>query len=322
MRLKLTADDVGLNTTFVIATEHAEVTLLTPVLVPAVGKKPVLGTVVDTVTHQLDGMVAHKFTTDMMIDTRSVNEEILINSNDSLARTIGGKLSLGVLLTTDSIDALALVFVVIPLGTVLALLLALGSRTIATGAGVGAVGDVMIARLEAIRRALLSDNTIIHPVRDGRVRLTTLARASARASKHIFRRKNNILLFVDIVTITQRAHSTESPAGTAPSLITDHLHRLALRIFITRIILLRGTHMVLLSISPLIDTSVESLRVAHTKKLGTDILKAHPRNRAGQRCTPQSGPGVHTTHKIHSANAASNSHGNKNSNNGQKLHFC
>jgi len=222
----------------------------------------------------------------MMIDTRSVDEEIVINCDDSLARTVHSKLGNEVALTPDRVGTRALVLILIPGFTVLASTLASGSWAITAGAWVGAVGDVVIAGLEAVRRALLSHNTGVDPVVEGRRGAATIATTSARAGKHILRGKDDIMTLLDAVTIAQRADSTESPAGTAPGLITDHRHRLAVGIIITRIIRLRSTKTLIRSVGNTLKTSMEGLRISNTKKLCTNILKAHARNRASQRSTP------------------------------------
>jgi len=270
-------------------------------LIPTVGKKPVVGAILITVTHQLDGVETNKVAANMMIDTRSVNEEVLINSNDGLTRTIESKLSLQILLTTDRVGTSTLVLVIIPGFAVLASAVASRSGTIAAGARIGAARDVVIARREAVRRAFLSDNTSLNPVVISRVGRATIAATSIRASKHIFRGKDDITALLDADTIADGADSTESPAGTAPSLITDHAHRLAVGILLTRIIGFRSTQLQIFTVTNTLKTIMECLGISDTKKLCKDILKAHPSNRTIQRSTPQLCLAVHTTNKVHSA---------------------
>jgi len=304
--LHLTTDDVGLHAALVDATEHAEIALLTPVLVPAVGEEPVVGAVVNTVAHQLDGVVASKAAADVVVDTGGVHKEVLVDSDGCLARAVHGKLGHQILLTFDRVGTVALVLVLVPGLAVLAGAVASGGGAVAAGAGVGAARDVVIAGLEAVGRALLGHDTGLDPVVVGRIGAATVAATSARASEHILRGKDDIVAQLDAGTIADGVHSTKGPAGTAPGLITDHVHGLAVGVVVTRIIGLRSLQMLLLAVGHTLKASVEGLGISDTKKLGLDILKAHPGHRAGERGTPEVGLAVHATNKVHRAHTASN----------------
>ena len=324
MKLDLTTDNVRFDTALVLATEHAEIALLTPVFVPAVGKKPVVGAVLRTIAHQLDGVEADKAATDMMIDTRGVHEEIIIHSNDSFARTVHCKLSLEIALTSDRISTSALVLVLIPGFAVLTGTVACGSRTIAAGARVLAARDVVIAGGEAVGRALLSHDTSLDPVVVGRAGGATVAATSTRTGKHILGGEDDIVALLDAGTIADGADGTEGPAGAAPGLVTDHVHRLAVGILVTRIVRLGGTQVLLGTVGNTLKAGVEGLGVSDTKKLSADILTAHPCDGAVQRSAPQLGLAVHATNKLHSAHTIrhrstdNGAHNNKH----RTLHRC
>jgi len=231
-----------LDTTLVDTTEDTEVTLLTPVLVPGVGDEPVLGAVVNTVAKDADSVTTLIRARDVLVDTAGVGHEILIDREGTLARTVGGDLGHHISLTANGVDlgSLALVGLELDARIIDALGLARRSGDDLAGAGVLAAGDVVIAARKRVLDALLSDNTSALPVVVGARRITTIARASTRAAVHILSRKDDILTVLDALTIRHSLDGTESPAGAAIALITDHAHGLAVGPLGTRIELLRS----------------------------------------------------------------------------------
>jgi len=214
-----TSPSLLLDTTLVVATLDAEVTLLTPGSIPRVGAKPVLDTTFLTIAHQLDGVTTLKAAAGVVIDTRRIAHEILINLEGNLEGTVGGKLGLHVLLTHDGVGLLALALVGIPVeGSVAsALLLALRSDH---AAGVVA---------SAVRIAILRHDTSLDPVGPGASRLTTVAGTAVGdeahgAAVHILSRKTDDLVLVDALTIAHGLDGTESPAGTTVLLVADVVH--------------------------------------------------------------------------------------------------
>jgi len=212
------------------------------VLVPGVGNEPVLDAVLDTVAEDADGVTTLIGTRDVLVDTAGVGHEILIDREGTLARTVGGDLSHHIGLTTDGVDlgSLSLVALEVDARIVDASLLASRSGDDLTLAGILAARDVVVAAGKRVLDALLGDNTSALPVVESARGITTIARASARAAVHILSGKDDILAVLDALTIRHRLNSTESPAGTAIALITDHAHGLTVGPLGTRIELLRG----------------------------------------------------------------------------------
>jgi len=227
--LSETAPHGVLDAALVAATEDTEVTLLTPVLVPGVSNEPVLGAVVNTIAEDADGVTTLIRARDVLVDTAGVGEEILVDGEGTLARTVGGDLSHHISLTTDGVDLLGLTLVrgEVDGRIINASLLAGRSGLDLTLAWVGAARDVVIAARKRVLDALLSDDTSALPVVVSARGITTIARTSARAAVHILSRKNDILTMLDALTIRHGLDGTESPAGTAIALITDHAHGLA-----------------------------------------------------------------------------------------------
>jgi len=276
-----TTNDFILDTAFIIATDHTEETLLTPVLVPAVGKKPVFSAVINTITKQLDSVVTKKAAADVMIDTRSIDDKVLINGKAGLAGTLGGKLLDDIVMTLNVVDIAGIVLIVLPDCTVLASASAIRSRIILAWARILAAWDVVIARGERIRTAVLSHNTILVPVHEGIRGLTTITATTTRASKHILSAKNNILLFSDASTIADCSNRTDSPARTTSRLITNHSHRRAVRIMVTRIIGLRSSD--LTTISTTVHEFRRMLETLRTStKQSTNLLTRKTRYGGGQ----------------------------------------
>jgi len=315
-----TTNDLLFDTTLILATIHAEEALLTPVLVPAVGKKPVGSAVVDTIAQQLDSVVAEKTTADVMIDTRSVDDKVLIDSKAGLARTFLRKLGDDIVMTLDVVDVLAVVLVVLPGGTVLALTSAGRGRIIIRGARVLAARDVVIARGERIRTAILSHDTILLPVHESNAGLATVAATAARASKHILSAENDIGVLTDASTIADGSDRADSPAGTAGRLIADHPHGGAV-VVITRIIGIRSVDDLSSSVTetPHVLGGVgETLRTS-TKK-SANLIMRKTRNRRRKGGSPELSLLVNRPHKVHSANTSSAGNNNSNSNKSKSLH--
>jgi len=240
--LSKTAPHGGLNTTLVLTTEDTEVTLLTPVFVPGVGNEPVFDTVVRTIAKDTDGVTTFIAATDVLVDTTSVSQEILIDREGTLARTVGGKLGHHISLTTDGVNLGTLSFVALEIDARIINASLLASRSgLDARAGIGAARDVVIAAGEGVLDALLSNNTSALPVVVSARGITTIARTSARAAVHIFSRKDDINTVLDALTVRHRLNSTESPARTAFALITDHGHGLAVRPVSTSIEFLRSS---------------------------------------------------------------------------------
>jgi len=213
-----TGPGLALDTTLVVATTDAEETVLSPVGVPGVGADPVLLTVLLTVADDLDSVTTLEATSGVVVDTRRVAHEISINLEGNLEGTVGGELSLHVLLTNDRVGlgTLALVGVPVESSVASALLLALRSDH----AGVVA---------SSVRIAVIRDNTSVDPVDPSAAGLPTVAitaagESGAAAGVDILSRESDNLVVVDAHTVTHGLSSTEGPARAAVTLVTDVLH--------------------------------------------------------------------------------------------------
>jgi len=314
-----TTDDLVLDATLVATTKHAEEALLTPVLVPAVGKKPVLAAVVNTIAQQLNGVVTKQATTDVMIDTRSVHHEIFINSKAGLARTASRKLSNDVVVAAHIVDIRSRVLVSLPSLAILALTSAGRSGIVLRGARVLAAGDVVVARRERIGTAVLSNNTILLPVEESIRGLATVAATATRASKDILRAQNNIGILSDASTIAHSSSRANSPAGTAGRLVAHHLHRRAVGIVITGIIGVRSIGNLLSSASTTpheVGRMLEALRTSTDKRANLIIRKTS--NRRSKRSLPKVGLCIDFTNKLHSIRTRSAGCNSNNSSNNNK----
>jgi len=240
--LSETAPHGVLNAALVLATEDAEVTLLTPVLVPGVGDEPVLGAVVNTIAEDADGVTTLIGARDVLVDTAGVGEEILIDGEGTLARAVGGKLGHHISLTADGVDLLGLALIAGEVdGRIIdASLLARGSGDDLAGARILAARDVVVAARKRVLDALLSDDTSTGPVVVSARGIATVAGASARAAVHILSRKNDVLAVLDALTIAHGLNSAKGPAGATVALVTDHAHGLAVGPLLASIKLFRG----------------------------------------------------------------------------------
>jgi len=218
-----TSPGLLLDAALIGATEDTEEALLSPVVIPAVGADPVLDTILLTIAKKLDGVTTLIRASLVLIDTSGIAVEISINLEGNLEGTVGGDLSLHVLLTDDGVGLLALMLVLVPIkrSVTSALLLALRS-------------DHASVVTSSVRIALISDNTSLAVISPGAARLTTVAGTAAGegatgAAVHILSRELAILVSGDVDTITHGLDGTESPAGTAVLLVTNLLHGLGIR---------------------------------------------------------------------------------------------
>jgi hypothetical protein len=218
-----TTPGLALETTLVVATLDAEETVLSPVSVPRVGAGPELDTILLTVADELDSVTTLETTSGVVIDTRAVGHEILVDLEGNLEGTVGGELSLHVLLTDDRVALLTLALVSVPVKSSVASALLLALRSDHAGVVTGSVGI-----------AVIRDNTNLNPVGPGATGLTTIAVTAAgegrvRAAVDILSREADDLVLVDALTIRHGLSGTESPAGATVLLVADVLHGLTLR---------------------------------------------------------------------------------------------
>jgi len=292
------------------------------VFVPGVSDEPVFDTTVNTITKDTDSMTTIITTRDVLVDTAGVSEEIFINGESTLARTVGGDLSHHISLTTDGVDLLSLSLVSLELdGRIIdASLLASRSGLDLARARISAARDVVIAARKRVLDALLSDNTGSLPVVVSRGRITTIARTSARAAVHILSRKNDILTVLDALTIAHGFNSTESPAGTTIALITDHAHGLAVGPLLTSIEFLGsiGTSSLRISTKRRILRIVPGELNISTKE-GLDLLLRKRSSRAVKGSSPEVLDAVDVFDILASSEVGRNAHGDCD-NSKDKLH--
>jgi len=209
-----TSPSLALDTTLVGTTADTEEALLTPGDIPRVGADPVVDTTLLTVADELDSMTTLVATAGVLIDTRRIAHEILINLEGNLEGTVAGKLGLHVLLTRDGVRVLTVVLLAVPV-----------KRRIASAPVLALRSDHAAVVTGGVRIALISDNTAANPVLPGAVRITTIARTAALgAAVHVLSRETDSLTSLGAVTIAHGLNSTEGPAGTTVLLVTDFLH--------------------------------------------------------------------------------------------------
>jgi len=259
------------------------------VFVPRVSNEPVLGAIVNTIAKNTDSMTTLSTARNVTIDTAGIGQEIFIDGESTLARTVAGDLSHHISLTTDGVDLRGLTLVLIEFDARIIDASGLASRSgdDLASARMVAVRKVVIAARKRVLHALLSDNTSALPVVVSARRITTIARTSTRAAVHIFSREDDILTMLDALTIRHSFNSTESPAGTAIALITDHAHGLALRPLLTSIEFLRsigasnlrvGAKRRILRINPskLLISTKKSLNLFMRKRSGGAVKRSSP----------------------------------------------
>jgi len=239
----------------VLATKDLEVTVHTPVLVPGVSNPPVLDTVLNTPTEDLDSVATEVLTGDVLVDTRLVVLEVSIDIESSLDRTVSHDLLLEVRLTTESVGGVEADLVTQVRHRVVGLGVALVSAgrsvigrkrwarsvlasgvVVAVGEGVGkAAGEVVVVTTR-------DDTSALDPA-PSRRGVTTLAAetAGSAAGEEVSSREVGLDLALgsNAETVSSSLSSTESPAGTAVGLVTDLRERGALWPSLASIELLR-----------------------------------------------------------------------------------
>lgn len=86
-----------------VAHEDLERALVTPILVPGVDTEPVVLTILDTPADNLDGMTTESITSHVLVHSRRISLEVLINSESSRDRAVGHDLHLNVVNSCDSV---------------------------------------------------------------------------------------------------------------------------------------------------------------------------------------------------------------------------
>jgi len=241
-----TGDNVVLDTALILTAEDAEETVLSPIVIPAVGDQPVgkVGSLIDTPTDDLDSMTTELSASGVLVDTASVSLEVGIHSESSLNRTIGHDL----LLDLGDIRADGV------RGGEDMLILSVGSGVGRVGvacSGASGCGEltttrnqvlavritgvrvVVLAILEGVRAAprvvtivTTGDNTSLCEPRPGRGRITAIAAETARgtAREQVGDGQVHVLTGLNADTVRTSLSGTEGPARTAIGLVTNLLN--------------------------------------------------------------------------------------------------
>lgn len=222
-----------LNTAVVLASQDLEETIVTPILVPGVGNEPVGSTVLNTPAEKLDSVTAEVVTSDVLVDTRLVGHEILVDGEGDFHGTIDHKILLDILDSLGRVGLLELVLIILvgngitllALGDALGSGLGLAARLVLALAVVVALGEgVAVAPLLAAVLTTGRDTSAlkVHP---GVGEETTVATEAARgaAGQEILGGETLLVLALggDAETVGSGLSSTEGPAGTAGGLVAN-----------------------------------------------------------------------------------------------------
>ncbi len=150
---RLAGNDTALDAALIRTARDPEVSLVAPILVPAVGYLPKRGAVLDTPSKNSDGVAAERRTCGVLVNTGLVCKKVLINSESSFHGAIGHDLGLNGSLSRNTEVALAFDLLAASLCVV-----ALGSALLRAARGLGSI-DVVIARGQSIGVVCLRDKT-------------------------------------------------------------------------------------------------------------------------------------------------------------------
>lgn len=210
--------DLRLDSDVVLASQDLEVSVVSPVAVPAVGGQPVLGSLFDAPAEYANGMTAKSLAGDVLVNAFLVLHEVLVDGERSLNRSVGRNLQLDfVLVALDRVRALAEMLVSLEVDLVVgvgAFVLALRRRSSAAARHSGSV-DVVLARLNLVRLAadVRSEGSTAHdsfanPVRPGAAgkAAVTTESTSVTARHEMLRGQSNMrgAVGVDASAITHR----------------------------------------------------------------------------------------------------------------------
>ena len=235
LQLRKTTSDLVFNST--LTHLDTEVTVLTPILVPAVSNLPVLNTILNTPTNQLHSVSTEIRSSDVLIDSALVRHEILVHIEGNLHGSVGHQLSLDLLDSIDRVSLLEhmLILRILNRISLLTLLHTLRSRLGLTTRRILASAVMLTLRegirIAPIRRSILSSSRhTLHmepvPSRAGETSVATES-ACIAACQQIFLRKTILIrsLRRNTKTIRSSLSSSKSPARTTHRLITNLLQR-------------------------------------------------------------------------------------------------
>jgi len=101
--LCITSNNGALNAALVVTTKDAESTLLAPGIIPRVDAGPIGGAVVNAPANHLDSVATKGLAGDVLVDTRGVSLEVLIDGEGNRECSLGHELLLHGILTLDGV---------------------------------------------------------------------------------------------------------------------------------------------------------------------------------------------------------------------------
>lgn len=190
-KLGNTGDDLSLDAALVVSPSDLEESLISPALVPAVCDQPVRSAVLNSPSNNLDGVASESRASGVVVNSRLVSQEIVVDSEGSLNGTVSHDFGLDLGdLRGDGVDGVSNPSVSGIASGVSADAggLALGSGLGRTAGTVLSVG-VVVALLEGVRHAPVgsvvepsSDDTGLVPVVEGARGISSVAAITATDS--------------------------------------------------------------------------------------------------------------------------------------------
>lgn len=227
--------DLCLNATVIGATQDLKVTIVAPVRVPGIRNQPVGRVVLHSPSQNTNRMSSEHLSRNMLIHSRLVIDQILVDREGTLHRSIVHDLvlDLGHILAqrVRRLAELAII-IVADLVAVLALLVALGRLSLGSiTRGTRSIYMVFTGS-DFIRTTALAgsvgpttDQSLAIPVRPGGTREASVASEStgvATGDKIISRETEVLgLIGVNAVTIGHGLHCSECPTRATRALVTD-----------------------------------------------------------------------------------------------------
>lgn len=215
--------------------QDLKVSVVAPIRVPGVGNQPVRRPILNSPAQDTNGMSSQHLATHMLIHSRLVVDQILIDSKGALHRSICHDLVLNLRhVLVHRVRGLAklLVVIVVDLVAVLALLVTLGRLSLRRIAGRTIPISVMFAGSNLVRPATLTrpvgtatDQSLAVPVGPGGPRETSVASKAAgvAAGDQIVGRESEVLRLIGVNAVAVRhcLHCSKGPARATRALVTN-----------------------------------------------------------------------------------------------------
>ena len=112
LKFRNTSTGSRLDSAFVMSSQNLEVSVVTPLLIPRVSNKPIVNIsssgAINSISQNLDSVASQSLTALVLVNTALVSQEILVDSEGSLHRTVLGNLSDQVAGSVDLVHMLGL----------------------------------------------------------------------------------------------------------------------------------------------------------------------------------------------------------------------